>query len=320
MFDPLNLTSLDSWTEADFAGLPTAEDDRHEYKSSRSSLRDVKEELGVAASAFWNTGGGLFVAGVNASGQPDGGIDGAAGRTPLRDWTDQVLVNVSPRGAYRVVVMPGPLATVNIAEGKAVLVVGFGESHLGAHMAPDGKYYIRAGAHSVPAPHFIVEALFARRGLAQPVVRATFRPKPGNRKVIQLGVIAATDVPALDLEINIVPLPKYLERLGADRFPLQVGAVTVGSPFFFDFHLPTFGDVLPGGAELHLRFADAAGRRYDETIRLDPERQVGPVLLGGGDAELVAKELEEVKRAIQELTKVASKNQDSLTRIANKFR
>jgi hypothetical protein len=101
---------------------------------------------------------------------------------------------------------------------------------------------------------------------------------------------------------------------------LQVGVVTRGSPFFFDFHIPTFGDVLPTGGELRLTFGDAAGHRYNEVIRLDPDRQLGPVLLGGGDAELIARSLDEIKRSLQDLTNVARKNQDSLTRIASKFR
>lgn len=40
-----------------------------------------------------------------------------------------------------------------------VLVIGFEESSNAPHMAYDGTYRVRAGAHSEPASHFLVEAI-----------------------------------------------------------------------------------------------------------------------------------------------------------------
>jgi hypothetical protein len=187
-------------------------------------------------------------------------------------------------------------------------------------MAPDQKYYIRAGAHSPPAPHFVVEALFARRGLNQPMLRPAFRYKPGNRRVVQLGIVSTTAAPALDVVINVDPLPTYLERVGAARFPLRAGSITRELPYFFDFHLPTFGEVFPSDGQLRVEYSDGAGRHFAESFLLEPEHELGPVLLGGGDADLIAKGLDELKQELKNLNAIVRKNQESLTRIASKFR
>jgi hypothetical protein len=57
-----------------------AEDDRHEYKSSAiKNDKELGDKIAKAASGFWNSGGGLFVVGVDGNGQPDGGISLSVG-------------------------------------------------------------------------------------------------------------------------------------------------------------------------------------------------------------------------------------------------
>jgi hypothetical protein len=143
-----------------------------EYKGSQGSLESLAEDVEQAASAFWNTGGGLFVAGVNGRGEPDGGINSRVGRQPIRDWIDQAIRRVEPRWRYAVGVIEGPSTEVRIESGKAVVAVGFAESLRAPHMASDGRCYIRAGAHTEKAPRFIVESL---RGSAKPLLNLTTR-------------------------------------------------------------------------------------------------------------------------------------------------
>ena len=101
MFDPTNLQQIRQWRDADLAGhLLTAEDERHEFKSSLTSDTDLAGKIGKAASGFWNSGGGLFVAGVDGTGSPDGGIADTVSRQPRREWIDQHIGRLAPRGDY----------------------------------------------------------------------------------------------------------------------------------------------------------------------------------------------------------------------------
>src|SRR5271163_4647353 len=97
MFDPENWEAILKLEDKDLASLPSAEDDRHEYKSSLTKDSDIAEKIARAASGFWNSGGGLFVAGVNGKGQPDAGIAVTVGRQSRRDWIDQTISRVLPR-------------------------------------------------------------------------------------------------------------------------------------------------------------------------------------------------------------------------------
>ena len=89
------------WTEDELtSNIPSEETDFYEFKSSSISVNELKKKLPVAASAFWNSGGGIFVAGVDDNGKIDGGISNLVGRQTLRDWADQILSSVEPVGPY----------------------------------------------------------------------------------------------------------------------------------------------------------------------------------------------------------------------------
>lgn len=64
----------------DIANLPAAEDERCEYKSSATTFKSLKDKLACAASGFWNSGGGVFIAGVDGGGK-------AEWRNRLRGWS-----------------------------------------------------------------------------------------------------------------------------------------------------------------------------------------------------------------------------------------
>jgi hypothetical protein len=184
MFNPGNLDALRNWGDVDLCNLPATKDERHEYKSSATADVELAKKIGRAASAFWNSGGGLFVAGVDGRGQADGGIEQTVGRQSRRDWIDRVIGAISPQGKYVVHSVEDRGAGLKIAAGKAVYLIGFADSEVGPHMAPDNKYYIRGGAHTVPAGHFIVEAIHARRGMKRPILRSILRRKPESGGII----------------------------------------------------------------------------------------------------------------------------------------
>src|SRR4051794_33270887 len=89
MFNPENWEAVLKLEDKDLVSLPSAEDDRHEYKASSTRDNELADKIARAASGFWNSGGGLFVAGVTGDGQPDGGVSLTVGRQSRRDWIDQ---------------------------------------------------------------------------------------------------------------------------------------------------------------------------------------------------------------------------------------
>ena len=195
MIEPFRI--VESWTEDDLLDLPDEESENYEYKSSELSPKKLKEKLAIAASAFWNSGGGIFIAGVDDNGKIDGGVPASVGRQTLRDWADQVLASVEPLGPYAIKTITRKNATSLINEEQAILVVSFGVSVVGPHMAQDKKYYVRAGAHSGSVGHFIVEAIRARRGLQKPILCGLIRRNEHKPNTMELAILA------LNLEFRV---------------------------------------------------------------------------------------------------------------------
>jgi predicted HTH transcriptional regulator len=166
--------------------LPSAKDDRHEYKSRAVKNESLGDKIAKAASGFWNSGGGLFVVGVGGNGQPDGGISLKVGWQSRRDWIDWAISSVTPKSAYAVHSNEDNGCGSNIEPSKGVFLIGFGDSEIGSHMANDHRYYIRTGAHTVPAGHFIVEAIRARQGLSKPLLSYIVRIQIGKYKSTSL--------------------------------------------------------------------------------------------------------------------------------------
>lgn len=178
MFD---FTNLDHWDLGRLAELPPVENESLEFKSSRVSFNDLGSKISVAASAFWNTGGGVLVVGVDDNGKVDGGIPILVGKKELEDWVDGEVAATEPAGPYKTKLLQSYDSSFGIEEGKGVLIIGFGESADIPHMAKDCKYYIRAGAHSVPTGRYSVEALLARRAVQSPMLRGVIRKDPRCR-------------------------------------------------------------------------------------------------------------------------------------------
>ena len=216
----------------DLSQLPGEETEKFEFKSSRTEFHKLGDKLCRGVSAFANSGGGIFVAGVDASGNADGGLPSKKGKQPLRDWTDQEIHQITPVPAYDIKYGIPSDDRGQIDKDKKVLVVLVKESAIAPHMAPDHRYYIRAGVHTEPASHFIVEAIRSKRYLSKPRIAHIVRPSPDDCEVLQLGVVTGTASPAIDLEIAISHMPMTGKLL--QEFPLRVELIDQQNPLFFD--------------------------------------------------------------------------------------
>ncbi len=105
-----------------------------------------------------------------------------------------------------------------------------------ALISPDGRYYIRAGAHTTTARHFIVDAIWAKRHYAKPRLSHVFRLKPGQEQIVQLGIVALTPAPAVDVKVDIAPLGELMKGL-EKYFPLEISVVDRDNSFFSTLQL-----------------------------------------------------------------------------------
>ncbi|MDB9512743.1 ATP-binding protein [Kamptonema animale CS-326] len=304
MFDPTKPDDILKLEDKDLSVfLPCEEDDRHEYKSSAISNERLVDKISKAASAFWNSGGGLLVIGVDGQGNPDGGISLSMGRQSRRDWIDQIISQVNPKSSYVVHSIEDSGCGFNIESGKGVFLIGFCDSEIGPHMAKDNRYYIRAGAHTLPANHFIVEAIHARRGLRKPLLSYILRRKPGNSRVIQLGIVALNAAFAINVSVEADTLPIFVSADLKERFSLQVPIISEQFPLFFDVYMRLSDGYIHRPFLIELTYSDIAHRTYRESFEVDMDRQLGPNLSSDKGNELIVRELKELQKAISEVVK-----------------
>ena len=156
------------WTEGDVAALPKGEHDYFDRKSGALLYSaDFRKDLGKLLSALANSGGGHVVLGVEDD-DTMSGVDPLRGRTPTREWLEQVIPNLVnfPLEDFRVHEVE-PATPTMIPSGRVLLVVDVGDSVLAPHQAEVSRtYYYREGGHSKPAPHFYLETL--RNRLTRP--------------------------------------------------------------------------------------------------------------------------------------------------------
>lgn len=181
------------------------ESDSLEFKSGAIRQSELKSELEKNASAFWNTGGGVMI-GIKDDGSVDG-IDPQIGRQPVEQWVEKVVSSVRPIGKCDTKTWFNK-ENPAVPNGKIVLGVMFHESHAFPHQAPDDRYYIRAGSHSFPANHVIVESLFARRVAHFPVVKclASLSADTSNIHQLTFNIKSVNDYPAFDVKAKVTIL------------------------------------------------------------------------------------------------------------------
>jgi len=301
MFDPTKPNDILELEDVDLSEfLPNAEDDRHEYKSSAiKNDKELGDKIAKAASGFWNSGGGLFVVGVDGKGQPDGGISLNVGRQSRRDWIDRAISPVMPKSCYVIHSIENSSSCMNIEQGKAVFLIGFGESEIGPHMANDHRYYIRAGAHTEPASHFIVEAIHARRGLRTPLLSHLVRRKPGNSGVLQLGIVVLNAAAAINVSIKFDELPKIFASNLEEKVSLQIPIISEQFPLFFDICRIMSGRQELPPFEINLTYSDMANRTYQQNLEVDIARQLGPNISPDDGYGRIEQELRKIARAIE---------------------
>ncbi|KAM3102943.1 ATP-binding protein [Phormidesmis sp. 146-12] len=285
----------------DLAQLPSAEDGDFEFKSSSTPHDGLKKKLSCAVSGFANSGGGYFVVGVDGNGEADGGLPLKIGRQDLRDWVDQVVKQVKPVPKYDIKLIYDSMGRGTIHSGSAVLLVGIHESYAGPHMAPDYHYYIRAGAHTEKANHFIVDAIWAKRHFSKPRLTHLFRLKPDKEAAIQLGVLALTDAPAVDVKITLSPLPQMIQRYES-VFPLQASIVDRNNPFFFD--VTTYFQAKERFGEdvyLEVEYYDLANNFYTHRTKVEVTGSVPPISIGNDNPAKIVKALESINNVLVQL-------------------
>lgn len=285
----------------DLTQLPSAEDDNFEFKSSITQEKELKKKLSCAVSGFANSGGGCFVAGVDSSGNADNGVPLKNGRQDLRDWADQIISQVEPVPRYDIKLIQNSSGRGIIQTDSAVLLVVIHESYFGPHMAPDKHYYIRAGAHTVQAKHFIVEAIWAKRYFSKPRLTHLFRLKPEKEQVIQLGILALTEAPAVDVKITISPLPQMMKN-NEEVFPLKLPLIDRYNPFFFD--VTTFFQAEERFGKniiLEVEYYDLFGNSYIYKMPIEVVGSLPPITLGSDNADKVVKLLEKIEKTLSNL-------------------
>lgn len=294
--------SLDTF---DFDQIPKEEDEYYEFKSGRlaNDLDLLQRKIYKAVSGFANSGGGYLIIGIDdKTGEVDGGVIpfvGKKGRQSISDWIDQVIDKIEPNPSYNTMIIRTISERGKLNEGHIIVVIAVKESCIGPHMAPDHIYYIRAGAHTVPARHFVVEAIRAKRFYSKPQLSHTFRLKPTNDQVLQLGVISISDSPAINIKINLDPLPELLNKLGSE-FPIQPASIDRNHPFYFDVALyadclKTFGNNIL----LELEYQDILQNQYVFRKRIGVEGVI-PLNIGANE---IKKALEGIEKALNTSSK-----------------
>jgi len=256
--------------------LPICETDIYEFKSSETTTEAGKKKLGAAVSGFSNSGGGYFVIGINNDGIADGGWPTEIGRQPIGDWIDNVINRVEPTPKYEYVLLTDATDRGTIDSENVVVVVEVFSSSEAPHMAPDNKYYIRAGAHTVPARAFMIEALWAKRRQHTPVLSHLVRLSPERQNLVQLGVVAAVDSAALDVQIFLTGCGDSFKQ-DETLFPLNVRLIDKLNPFFFNVtFFDTATEDFPDSAMIRIEYKDLAGNEYSYQSSVGMEKSVPP--------------------------------------------
>jgi Putative DNA-binding domain len=285
----------------DLTQLPITEDDYFEFKSSLivdndNKLKELNKKLSCAISGFANSGGGCFIAGVDNSGNADHGIPLKVGNQDLRDWVDNVIHQVEPCPRYDIKLLQDPSGKGIIKTDSAVLMVLIYESYFGPHMAPDKHYYIRAGAHTVKAKHFIVDAIWSKRHFSKPQLTHLFRLKPGKENVVQLGILAITENPALNVKIKILPLPETMQGRES-QFPLKISMIDRRNPFFFDIKLYA-GKDFEQDVHLEVEYNDISENYYKYKEPIKVIGSLPPITIGNDDFGNAVGALKEIVKAL----------------------
>jgi hypothetical protein len=296
--------------------LPETEDDFFEFKSSsivfnesgelKKNLKELKNKLTYAVSGFANSGGGCFVVGVDRNGNADNGLPLKIERQDLRDWVDQII-EVEPVPQYEIKLIQDSEGRGVIKPDSAVLIVVVHESYVGPHRdLLDNHYYIRAGAHTVRAKHFIVDAIWAKRHFSKPRLTHLFRLKPDQQGIIQLGILTLTSSPAVDVKISLSPFPDLkkncFELFPIHLFPLNLSVIDQNNPFFLDVGIYS-KENFENDIYIEIDYCDLAGNHYRYRTKLVVEGLLPRIrILGSDNVAKIVTQLKKIDESLKEMT------------------
>lgn len=276
----------------DFLSLPATENDLFEYKSSTTPQSEIKTKLNRAASGFSNSGGGCIFIGIDKQGNADGGIETVISRQSVRDWADQIVKTVSPTVKYEVKLFDNVYDRGHLDPGKAILAVSFPESTSAPHMAEDKKYYIRAGAHTEPASNYLVEALFAKRVHSRPYLSHVVRLKPGNKDIVQIGIVSLTSAPAVNARITFSEFSSSCKLL-RQYYPLHIPVIDQSNPHYIDAGIYfDFSKQFPDNVQLIIEYEDIKAAKYMYESSRPLSESLNPNIFGSDPLERIAKSLD----------------------------
>jgi hypothetical protein len=129
-----------------------------------------------------------------------------------------------------------------------------------------------------------------------------FRLKPEQEQTIQLGIIALTDAPAVDVKINILPLPQMIRHCDS-LFPLQISVIDRNNPFFFDVSTYYQAEERFGkDVYLEVEYYDLAGNFYPYKTKIEVSGSVSPITIANDNPAKMVKALESINEVLLKLT------------------
>lgn len=247
----------------DISQIPETESEYWEFKGSHTKPDKLKNELKIAASAFANTGGGTFVAGLdNKTGKADGGIV-TGGRQEPELWVNQVLNEIEPKlPALSTTLMHDVKGRGYLDPSKYLLIVHIPKSPVAPHMGPNNVYYQRIGASSHPMGHYMVEACRLANLQNEPRLCVEACVEWAVPHLVWVDVMSLSQAPAMDVEV--------IMRSGQLTDTVRAPAITYNRcvEAFTRVHMPEF--------TVELSYSGQSGHRQREvtTIRLADCRRV----------------------------------------------
>jgi hypothetical protein len=148
----------------------------------------------------------------------------------------------------------------------------------------------------VPSPHFLVDALYAKRHFRSPKLVHVARVNHFSTvsDFLHVEVIAATDGVALEVEIDFDPRPDE----GGLPFPLVVPIIDREHPFAFRFEVrrePGFVSTIK------ITYRDFANAPYSYERRLGASQCLVPWNRDSGELGSISEELRELKHAVERI-------------------
>lgn len=116
-----------------------------------------------------------------------------------------------------------------------------------------------------------------------------------------MGIVALSTLPAIDVAVDLDPMPPWLQRWSAHKFPLQVPVISEQFPFFLDVHWLMLGDKERPSFNAKLVYLDLVGRRYDQVFQVDLDRQLGPNLGGEKQTQEIETKLRDIGHAVEKV-------------------